>query len=145
MSNKVWKGMLMAALAAGCVKAPPPPELEEARATNKRVSAGPAAEQNPSGVADAKAALDQAEQSYDDHVYDVTREADYYTAGAAYVATRKAQVAEAEASAALAAQEKARLQKELAIAQLAPSEVPRNAIIVAPEISTIEPRLDERR
>jgi len=117
MSNKVWQGMLMAALAAGCVKAPPPPELEEARATNKRVSAGPAAEQNPSGVADAKAALDQAEQSYDDHVYDVTREADYYTAGAAYVATRKAQVAEAEANAALAAQQKARLQKELAIAQ----------------------------
>ncbi len=111
MSNKVWQGMLMAALAAGCVKAPPPPELEEARATYKQVSAGPTAQQNPSGLADAKVTLDQAEKSYDDNG------ANYQTRDTAYVATRKAQLAEAEANAALAAKEKARLQKELQVAQ----------------------------
>ncbi|HEX4803673.1 MAG TPA: OmpA family protein [Myxococcaceae bacterium] len=111
MSNRVWQGMLMAALAAGCVKAPPPPELEEARATYKRVSAGPAAQQNPSGLADAKVTLDQAEKSYDDNGDN------YQTRDTAYVATRKAQLAEAEANAALAAKDKARLQKELEVAQ----------------------------
>jgi len=91
--------------------------LEEARATYARVASGPTAEQNPGGVADAKVSLDQAEKSYDDHVYDVTRSADYYTAGTAYVATRKALAAEAEVNAAVAAREKARLEKELALAR----------------------------
>src|SRR5262249_37325204 len=82
-----------------------------------RVESGPTAQQNPAAVADAKASLDQAEKSYDDHVYDVTRDADYQTRDTAYVATRKAQLAEAEVNAALAATEKARLEKELQLAR----------------------------
>ena len=114
MNRNVWQGLLMTGFAAGCVRAPPPPELEEARATYKRVSTGPAAQQNPSALADAKATLDDAEKSYEDNVYNVSRDRDYYTRDMAYVANRKAQLAEAESNAALAAQQKARLEKELA-------------------------------
>jgi outer membrane protein OmpA-like peptidoglycan-associated protein len=109
--------MLIVAFAAGCVRAPPPQELVDARATYQRVATGPAAELNPTGVVDAKAALDRAEKSYEDHVYDVVRDSDYLTRDSAYVATRKAQLAEAQATVALNAREKAKLDSDLAAAR----------------------------
>jgi len=117
MNSKLSKGMLITAFAAGCATAPPPKELEDARATYQRVAAGPAAQLNPSGVADAKASLARAEKSYSDHVYDVVRDSDYYTRDEAYIAMRKAQLAEAQANAALAAREKAKLEKDLEVAR----------------------------
>lgn len=117
MNSKLSKGMLITAFAAGCATAPPPKELEDARATYQRVAAGPAAQLNPSSVADAQASLARAEKSYADHVYDVVRDSDYYTRDEAYIAMRKAQLAEAQANAALAAREKAKLEKDLEIAR----------------------------
>jgi 1,6-anhydro-N-acetylmuramate kinase len=55
-----------------------------------------------------------AEKSYDDHKYDVVRSSDF-TRDEAYVAMRKAELAESEANSALAAREKAKLDKELSM------------------------------
>jgi outer membrane protein OmpA-like peptidoglycan-associated protein len=111
MNRKFWQGMSIAAFAASCAHGPPPKELEEARATYQQVAAGPAAQVNSQGVADSKAALDRAEKSYQDNGDG------YQTRDSAYVATRKAQLAEAQALTTLNAQQKAKLDKELLAAE----------------------------
>jgi len=118
MDKRLIRVFLTASCAAGCVTEGPPKELIDARATYQRVASGPAAQLNPSGVADAKTALARAEKSYEDHKYDVSRSGDF-TRDEAYVATRKAQLAETEANLALASREKAKLDKDLEAAKLA--------------------------
>jgi outer membrane protein OmpA-like peptidoglycan-associated protein len=78
-------------LAVACASSPPPKELLDARAAYLRVQGGPAAKLNPANLHDAKVALQRAERSYaDDPDSQATR--DY-----AYVAERKAALAEAKA------------------------------------------------
>lgn len=104
--------MIGMALLVGCAT---PKELVDARSTYNRVSAGPARQLNPAGLNDAKDALERAEAAHQREF----RSGAYYTRDVSdtpalgYVAMRKAQIAEAEANAALAANEKARLSKEL--------------------------------
>lgn len=99
----------------GLVGCATPQELVDARSTYQRISSGPTAQLNPTGLADAKAALDRAESSYQKE----ERSGVYYTRPVSdtpdlsYIAMRRAQIAEAEANATLAANEKARMTKEL--------------------------------
>lgn len=73
----------------GCASAPP--ELEEARSTYKEVSEGNAQRLAPAELADAKDALDLAEQSFEEEGDEpITR-------SLAFRATRKAQIAAVEA------------------------------------------------
>jgi outer membrane protein OmpA-like peptidoglycan-associated protein len=116
MKTRLIPGILLSAYAAGCV-AERPKELMDAHATYERVAAGPTATVNPSGLADAKVALDRADKSYEDHKYMQNRDMDF-TRDEAYVATRKTQLAEAEANLMLASQEKAKLDRELQAARL---------------------------
>jgi len=116
MKTRLIPGILLGACAAGCV-AERPKELVDAHATYNRVAAGPTATVNPSGLADAKAELDRADKSYEDHKYMQNRDTDF-TRDEGYIAMRKAQLAEAEANAMLASREKARLDRDLQAALL---------------------------
>ena len=80
-----------AGVASSCATAPPP-ELVDAREAYRRASTGPAAKSAPAEVHVAGKALGQAERSFDE-------ESDSYrTRDLAYVAHRRAQLAEATAS-----------------------------------------------
>ena len=116
MKTRWIQGILLSACAAGCV-AERPKELIDAHATYDRVAAGPTAQLNPSGLGDAKAELARADQSYEDHKYMQTRDTDFCR-DQAYIAMRKAQLAEAEANLMLASQQKAKLDRELEAARL---------------------------
>jgi outer membrane protein OmpA-like peptidoglycan-associated protein len=75
----------------GCGSTLPPKELVDARAAYQTASKGPAGQQAPAELHTAKQSLDQAERSFsDDGDTPVTK--DY-----AYIATRKAQLADASA------------------------------------------------
>jgi len=79
-----------------CAASQAPQELVDARAAYQRAQAGPAAQFKPEQVHEAKSALDQAEKSFmDDPAEQKTRDL-------AYVAARKAQLAEANAATAQA-------------------------------------------
>jgi len=114
-------GSTFAVAWVGCAT---PQELVDARSTYQRVSSGPTAQLNPTGLAGAKDALDRAEDARDREF----RSGAYYTRAVsdipdlAYIAMRKAQIAEVEANATLAANEKARLNKELEQKALARKE-----------------------
>jgi outer membrane protein OmpA-like peptidoglycan-associated protein len=82
--------------AAACASTQPPRELVDARAAYARASTGEAKELTPAALHEAKVALDHAEQQYSDKS-DATS-----TRDAAYIATRKAQLAEVLAQTALA-------------------------------------------
>jgi outer membrane protein OmpA-like peptidoglycan-associated protein len=84
----------------GCGSTLPPKELVDARAAYQSASKGPAAQQSPAELHIAKQSLDQAERSFnDDGDSPVTK--DY-----AYIAIRKAQLAEASARALIAQKDK---------------------------------------
>ena len=84
----------------GCGTTLPPKELVDARAAYQRASKGPAAAQSPAELHVAKQALDQAERTFaDDGVTPQTKDH-------AYIAVRKAELAEASARQALALKEK---------------------------------------
>jgi outer membrane protein OmpA-like peptidoglycan-associated protein len=81
----------LAVALAGCGSTLPPKELVDARAAYQTAAKGPAATQGQAELHVAKQALDQAERSFSDEGDDpVTK--DY-----AYIAIRKAQLAEASA------------------------------------------------
>jgi outer membrane protein OmpA-like peptidoglycan-associated protein len=83
-------------LVAACASAPPPRELLDARAAYSRAQAGPAQQLAPATMHDAKVALNRAEQSYsDDSDSQKTRDL-------GYIAERKVELAEAQASTAQA-------------------------------------------
>lgn len=82
--------LLMLSLAA-CGATQPPPELVDARKAYERASKGLAAQLAPAQLDTAKQALDKAEKSFEDEGVDPP------TPDLAYVAERKAQLAEATA------------------------------------------------
>jgi len=88
-------------LVAACATTPAPRELLDARAAYSRAQAGPALQLEPASMHDAKVALDRAEQSYSDNSDSQA------TRDLAYIAERKAEVAEAQAGTALASQDAA--------------------------------------
>lgn len=84
----------------GCGSTLPPKELVDARAAYQSASKGVAAQQSPAELHVAKQSLDQAERAFNDDG-DSPQTKDY-----AYIAIRKAQLAEASARALLAQKEK---------------------------------------
>lgn len=92
------RGMLALLLAglAGCASAPPPKELVSARESYERARSSAAAELAPMGLRDARAALDEAERAFASDRE--SREA----RDLAYIAERKAQLAESLGSTAAA-------------------------------------------
>jgi outer membrane protein OmpA-like peptidoglycan-associated protein len=91
--------VLALAGAVGCAATLPPEDLVTARATYARASRGVAATFDPADVHAASEALDAAEQSF------TTNGAGPVTVDLAYVATRRAEIAEARGVAMQAAQQ----------------------------------------
>ena len=89
----VQTGLVLLLGGIGCATAAPPPDLLTARASYARAQNGVAATYNPADLHTAKKALQAAEQSYLDD--GDTRD----TRDLAYVADRRAQIAEARANA----------------------------------------------
>lgn len=89
------------AASAACASAQPPRELIDARAAYARASAGEAPRLNPAALHEAKVSLDNAESAFNsDADSPMTRDK-------AYVATRKAELAEVLANTELAQQQAA--------------------------------------
>jgi flagellar motor protein MotB len=114
-----WKhltwGVLGAAMVAGCATSTPR-ELLDARYAYQRASSGPAAQYSPDALAEAREALNDANRSFE-------RERDSErTRTLAYVALRKAQIAESLARALVAEQERQQAEQQLAMAQSSESE-----------------------
>jgi outer membrane protein OmpA-like peptidoglycan-associated protein len=89
-----------------CASAPTPPELMDARSAYIRAEGGLAAQYKPEQVHEAKVALDRAERSYAD------APGKQRTRDLAYVAERKAKLAEAQALEAKSLQDKAQAETE---------------------------------
>ena len=89
------------ALSVGCAHGPPPSELTAARQAYREVSTSPEGRERPADVAAARAALQEAENEYAESKGSVT------TRSLAYVALRKAEIAQARGEADLAAQQRA--------------------------------------
>lgn len=130
-------GLLPLGLLAACASAPPPRELLDARQAFAHAASSDANRLTPAAVHDAKTALDRAEASY-------SNDSDSYrTRDRAYVAIRKAQLAEVIAS-------NERLQQEKAASeQRATAERDREARMTQGELeqakqqlSTTQDRLD---
>ncbi|HTP29133.1 MAG TPA: DUF4398 domain-containing protein, partial [Anaeromyxobacteraceae bacterium] len=75
-------------LAAACATAAPPPELSDARNSYARAEQGPAQKYKPDQLHEAQVSLDQAEKNFKEHG------ADERTKTLAYVASRKARLAD---------------------------------------------------
>jgi outer membrane protein OmpA-like peptidoglycan-associated protein len=84
-------GSLLALSIGGCAATPVPQDLLDARSSYQRAQSGPATKYKPDQVHEAKVALDKAEQSY------LNEPGDQKTKDLAYVAHRKAELAEANA------------------------------------------------
>lgn len=106
----VWS-CIGAAAWAGCATAPPPQALVEARAAYQEAANGPAAKERPQDVADAWQALLEAERAYD------KAPGSPRARSLAYVALRKAQLAEVRASTEVAARERALAEQSLSQAR----------------------------
>jgi len=99
---------MLAGYAAGCAANPPPPELLDARSAYIRAESGPAAQLKPDSLHEARVALDRAERAYQDDP------GDQKTRDIAYVAERRAALAEVQGREAKLTQDKGRAEKELA-------------------------------
>lgn len=98
---------LAAALGAGCAHNPPK-ELLDARAAYEKASQGPAAKYNPAELYEAKKTLDHANQEFNsDPDSDYTRDV-------AYIALRKAEIADADGKVEEANQERAQADQRIA-------------------------------
>ncbi len=93
--------------AVGCGSTLPPKELVDARAAYQSAAKGPASQQSPAELHVAKQALDTAERSFNDEG-DKPMTKDF-----AYIAIRKAQLADASARASLALKEKDWAEREV--------------------------------
>jgi len=123
----------MLSLVGACATTTPPPqELTEARATFERVSTGPAAQANPAGVEEARKSLEKANKEFAEHP------GAQHTRDQAYIAQRKAELAEAEGKIAMHTRQKehadrmiqeaqSRQERELAEAQ-AKAKTPTEAV-----------------
>ena len=109
-----WIGSVIivacAALIYGCA-ATVPSELADARLAYKQASAGPAAELAPADLHTAQVALAQAEKSYSKDAKS------YQTRDLAYVAQRKAEMADAQASIVMGQKNKARADNNYQVKQ----------------------------
>jgi len=99
---------LAALLAVGCAAKRPPSELVDARAAYGKAQVGPATQANPSGLYSAKQSLDEAERKFHDDPGSAE------TRHLAYLAHRKAILAESQARTAIAQQQQAQAQAALA-------------------------------
>jgi outer membrane protein OmpA-like peptidoglycan-associated protein len=101
-----------AALAlAACAATPPPPELVDARQAYSRAQVGPAEAMVPAQVLAAQQALTRAEQSF------ATDPDSPKTRDLAYIAQRRAEIAEAQATLAIDRRDRAQAETELQQAQ----------------------------
>ncbi|HWL88251.1 MAG TPA: DUF4398 domain-containing protein, partial [Polyangiaceae bacterium] len=110
---RLLAGVLSVGFLVGCGSTPPPKELIEARAAYQKAQAGTANQVNPAQVHVAKESLDQAEKAYDNSPGDAE------TRDRAYIALRKAQLAEAQAGMMVAERDREQAQKDLQSTQLA--------------------------
>ena len=100
-------------LLIACGSTPPPKELVEARAAYQRAQNGPANQVNPAQVHVAKESLDIAEKSFDDDPSAPE------TRDRAYIALRKAQLAEAQAGMMMAEKDRDQAVRDLQSTQVA--------------------------
>jgi outer membrane protein OmpA-like peptidoglycan-associated protein len=103
----ILSAAVLASSAIGCASTPAPPELLDARTAYMRAQSGPASQFKPDQLHEAKVALDKAEQSYADDP------GDQKTRDIAYVAERRAELADVAGRDAKAAQEKATAEKDI--------------------------------
>lgn len=96
---------------AGCMPTRPSQELVDARAAYARAYVGPAAQANVAGLHDAKSALDEAEAKFTD---DPSSEEARHLA---YLAHRRVLLAETNARATIAADQRMRAEQSLAAAK----------------------------
>jgi outer membrane protein OmpA-like peptidoglycan-associated protein len=96
----------LAFVVAGCATTSPPPELMAARIAYSKASRGAAAQATPDELHKAKTALDTAE-----HAFQKEPKAQS-TRDLAYIAQRKAQLADAKGQVAISAREKAASEKD---------------------------------
>ena len=130
---------ILAALAAstGCASAQPPPELVDARAAYARAAAGDATQLTPAALHDAKVALDTAEGAFN-------KDADSPTArDKAYVAVRKAELAQVLASTALARRDEAQAQNQTQAEKDQAARAARGELVQArAQLATTENKLE---
>lgn len=110
-----WKALAAATalVAVGCASGPPPRELVDARAAYQELTTSPEGRERPRDVAEARDALLEAEREYD-------RSKDSPRARSlAYVALRKAEIADARGTAELSARRYAEAQAALRQTQAA--------------------------
>lgn len=100
-------GSIFALSSVACGTTNPPKELVEARAAYTRAESGNAGKVAPAQVHVAKKALDDAEKAFDDQGDEPE------VRDKAYVALRKAQIADARAGAIIAEQQKTQAQKDM--------------------------------
>ena len=117
MKTRTIASLLLAAFAStsvvACGTTNPPKELLDARAAYQKAQTGQANQANPAQVHVAKQALDQAEAAFEDAPSAAE------TRDRAYIALRKAQLADAQAGMMLAEKERDQAQKDLMTTQIA--------------------------
>jgi outer membrane protein OmpA-like peptidoglycan-associated protein len=114
--------IMLALAAVACGGAQPPKELVEARAAYQRAESGQAGKAVPAQVHDAKKALDEADRAFDD------KGDEPEVRDKAYVALRKAQIAEAKGGAAIAEQQRIQAQKDMGITTQTELQTTRRAL-----------------
>lgn len=123
-----WKrltwGVVGAGVLAGCAGGTPR-ELLDARYAYQRASTGPAVQYSPAYLAEARAALDLANRSFENS------KGSEQTRTLAYVALRKAQIAETRAQIALAEREKAEAEQQLQASRSSEAEQMRRELEAA--------------
>jgi outer membrane protein OmpA-like peptidoglycan-associated protein len=117
-------GSSLAISIAACATSQAPQELLDARAAYQRAETGPAARFKPDQVHEAKVALDTAEQSFS------SDPGDQKTRDLAYVADRKARLAEANAATEQALSQKGQADKDMKVATVGQLVQARNQLAV---------------
>ncbi|MET0591845.1 MAG: OmpA family protein [Polyangiaceae bacterium] len=115
-------GLILGLLACGACSSSVPKELNDARSAYQRASSGPAARENPAQLHVAEQALSVAEKTFDDEG-DSDKARDR-----AYVAIRKAELAEVQADIAILAKQSAEAQKQSQLANAVSQEQMRNQL-----------------
>ncbi len=111
MKRATVAGIALSASVVGCAHALPPQELVDARSTYKSAAAGPASKLEADKLVAAKKELARAESVFASHGDGLP------TRDAAYLAIRKAQLADAAAKTAVAVQEREPAEQVAVVAQ----------------------------
>lgn len=123
-------GSWLAISVGACATSQAPQELVDARAAYQRAESGPAAQFKPDQVHEARVALDLAEQSFSNDP------GDQKTADLAYIADRKARLAEANAAKAQALSQKEQADKDMKVATVGQLVQARNQLAVTGQALT---------